>query len=46
MNSKGIYMIELVNVKKTYKAKKTSDTIALDGVNFKIPSKGLYCITV
>lgn len=45
MNSKGIYMIELVNVKKTYKAKKTSDTIALDGVNFKIPSKGLYFIT-
>ena len=45
MNSKGLYMIELVNVKKTYKAKKTSATIALDGINFKIPSKGLYFIT-
>ena len=38
-------MIELVNVKKTYKAKKTCDTIALDDISFKIPSKGLYFIT-
>ena len=38
-------MIELVNVKKTYKAKKTGDTTALDDISFKIPSKGLYFIT-
>ena len=38
-------MIELINVKKTYKAKKTSDTVALDDISFKIPSKGLYFIT-
>ena len=38
-------MIELVNVTKTYKAKKTKDTLGLDNVSFKIPSKGLYFIT-
>ena len=43
--SKGLYMIELVNVTKTYKAKKTKDTLGLDNVSFKIPSTGLYFIT-
>lgn len=38
-------MIELVNVTKTYKAKKTKDTLGLDNVSFKIPSTGLYFIT-
>ena len=28
-------MIELVNVTKTYKAKKTKDTLGLDNVSFK-----------
>lgn len=38
-------MIELVNVTKTYKAKKTKDTLGLNNVSFKIPSTGLYFIT-
>ena len=38
-------MIEFINVTKTYKSKKAGDTVALNNISFKIPSKGLYFIT-
>lgn len=37
-------MIELKNVRKVYKAKKTDDTLALNDVTTSIPSKGLVFI--
>lgn len=37
-------MIELKNVRKVYKAKKTEDTVALNKINTSIPSKGLVFI--
>lgn len=37
-------MIELKNVRKVYKAKKTDDTLALNDVTVSIPSKGLVFI--
>lgn len=37
-------MIELKNIKKIYKAKKTEDTIALNNISTSIPSKGLVFI--
>lgn len=37
-------MIELKKVCKTYKAKKTEDTVALNNITTKIPSKGLVFI--
>ena len=33
-------MIEFTNVTKTYKSKKAGDTVALNNISFKIPSKG------
>lgn len=37
-------MIELKNVRKVYKAKKTEDTVALNNITTKIPSKGMIFI--
>ncbi len=37
-------MIELKNVVKVYKSKKSSDTVALNGVNLQIADKGLVFI--
>jgi ABC-type lipoprotein export system ATPase subunit/cell division protein FtsL len=41
----GGYMIELKNVTKIYKSKKTSSTTALNNINLKIQNKGLVFIT-
>ena len=38
-------MIEFTNVTKTYKSKKAGDTVALNNISFKIPSKGLTFLT-
>ena len=37
-------MIELKNITKIYKAKKTSETIALKNINLKLQDKGMVFI--
>ena len=37
-----MYILE--NIRKTYKSKKSSDTIALNGVSLKLPNKGLIFV--
>ena len=37
-------MIEIKNLKKTYKIKKRNDVVALNGVSFKLPDKGMVFI--